>query len=265
MWKKILTIIASLMLLTGMGFLLFPPVSNHIGKLQAESISDTFDKSKESAVETYKDVETAEEAREKGYIDEEGYQINEEGVRISEERIVFAVDLERLYNDSVAYNNRLKKGQGTVYDLDYSEAVLDLSDYGIYDGVYCYISAPTIGMRLPVYLGANDYMMSYGAAHLASTSLPLNDTNTNCAIAGHTGYIGRIFFDNLRGLSIGDTVTITNYWDQIDYQVIETKVVLPNNSSDVYIKKDRQLLTLITCVPAGNGLFNRYLVICEKQ
>ena len=64
MWKKILTIIASLMLLTGMGFLLFPPVSNHIGKLQAESISDTFDKSKESAVETYKDVETAEEARE---------------------------------------------------------------------------------------------------------------------------------------------------------------------------------------------------------
>ena len=143
--------------------------------------------------------------------------------------------------------------------------MLDLSDYGIYDGVYCYISAPTIGMRLPVYLGANDYMMSYGAAHLASTSLPLNDTNTNCAIAGHTGYIGRIFFDNLRGLSIGDTVTITNYWDQIDYQVIETKVVLPNNSSDVYIKKDRQLLTLITCVPAGNGLFNRYLVICEKQ
>ncbi len=265
MWKKILTIIASLMLIVGLGFLLFPPISNLIGKQQAESISDTFDRSKASAVKTYKDVETAEEAREEGYIDEEGYPINEEGERVSDEKIVFAVDLERLYADSVAYNNNLKKGQGTVDDLDYSDPALSLEDYGIFDGVYCYISAPTIGMRLPVYLGANDYMMSYGAAHLASTSLPLDDKNTNCAIAGHTGYIGRIFFDNLRGLAIGDTVTITNYWDEIDYRVIETKVVSPYDSSDVYIKKDRQVLTLITCISAGNGLFNRYLVICEKD
>lgn len=264
MWRKILTIIATIMLVVGLGFLLFPPISNFFGKMQAESISDAFDRSKSSVVEEYKDTKTAKEAHEKGIIDDEGYPIDEKGERVSEDKIVFHADLARLYADSVAYNEGLKKGQGTVYDLDYSDSALDLEDYGIFDGVYCYISAPTIGMRLPVYLGANDLLMSYGAAHLASTSLPLDDKNTNCAIAGHTGYIGRIFFDNLRGLDLGDTVTITNYWDEIDYSVIDTKVVSPYDSSDVYIKKDRQLLTLITCIPAGNGLFNRYLVICEK-
>ena len=265
MWKKIVTVIATVMLLTGLGFLMFPPVSNYVGKQQAEGIADSFDRVKKSVTEEIDDVQTAEEAREQGKIDEEGYPINEEGERVSTDRVVFKADLNRLYADSKAYNENLINNQGTVEDLNYADSVLWLSNYGIYDGVYCYISAPTIGMRLPVYLGASEYLMSFGAAHLASTSLPLDEKNTNCAIAGHTGYIGRIFFDNLRGLSIGDTVSITNYWEEIDYTVIETKVVMPYDSSDVYIKKDRQLLTLITCIPAGNGLFNRYLVICEKE
>ena len=139
-----------------------------------------------------------------------------------------------------------------------------MSDYGL-SNFYCFLSAPSIDLYLPVYLGANDPMMASGAAHLSGTSLPIDQKSTNSAIAGHTGYIGRIFFDNIRRLEIGDTVSIHNYWEDIDYQVIDYKIVAADVTDDIYIQEGRQLLTLITCIYSGYGDdFDRYLVICEK-
>ena len=139
-----------------------------------------------------------------------------------------------------------------------------MSRYGL-NNLYGYLSAPAIDLYLPVYLGANDSVMSYGAAHLSGTSLPLDEKDTNVAIAGHTGYIGRIFFDNIKRLNIGDTVSFTNYWETIDYEVIDFKTVAPNETGDIYIKEGRQLMTLITCTPDSSGGFSRFLVICEKK
>lgn len=146
----------------------------------------------------------------------------------------------------------------------YSQAAVNLEDYGITDGIYGYVTAETINMRLPIYLGANSSNMSYGAAHMNATSLPIGGKNTNAVLAGHTGYIGRIFFDNLRNLKIGDRVSITNYWDTLNYKVVETKVNKPSESGDCYLQKDRDLLTMFTCISDGNGGFDRYYVICER-
>ena len=120
-------------------------------------------------------------------------------------------------------------------------------------------------MRLPIYLGANNANMSYGAAHLTYTSLPIGGDTTNTVLAGHTGYVGRIFFDNLRNLKIGDTVTLHNYWGSLDYRVTETKVCLENETQDVFLKEGKDLLTMITCISDGHGGFNRYYVICERK
>ena len=141
--------------------------------------------------------------------------------------------------------------------INYEKAALDMSRYGL-NNLYGYLSAPSIDLYLPVYLGANDSMMSYGAAHLSGTSLPIDEKNTNVAIAGHTGYIGRIFFDNIKRLDLGDTVSFTNYWETIDYEVIDFKTVAPNETGDIYIKDGRQLMTLITCTPDGHGGFGRH-------
>ena len=99
---------------------------------------------------------------------------------------------------------------------------------------------------------------------MSATSLPIGGKNTNAVLAGHTGYIGRIFFDNLRNLKIGDRVSITNYWNTLNYKVVETKVNKPNESGDCYLQKDRDLLTMFTCISDGNGGFDRYYVICER-
>ena len=38
MWRKILTVVAIIILLTGIGFLLFPTVSNQIGQQRANNV-----------------------------------------------------------------------------------------------------------------------------------------------------------------------------------------------------------------------------------
>lgn len=266
LWQKILMTIAILSLLTGAGFLAFPPISNFFGQQRANGIIATFNDSLDNIVpddDRGGASKSSAEARKKGEIDSEGYPIDSEGKRTSDSPIIFEYDLKALYRDSVAYNKSLIHNQGTVETSDYSKAALRMSDYGL-SNFYCYLSAPTIDMYLPVYLGANDSMMSCGAAHLAGTSLPIDMKDTNVALAGHTDYIGRIFFDNIRRLDKGDTVTIHNYWESINYKVIGYKVVKPTESNDLLIQDGKQLLTLITCIKSTGKGFDRYLVICEK-
>lgn len=257
----VLTIIATVFLVAGLALLLFPYVSNFIGTLKADKVTESFDEQINNVVT---DI-TFEQAIDEKIIDEQGYPIDENGTRTSDTPMVFQADLDRLYSDSVAYNKSLINNQGTVDTSDYTTSALDMSSYGIYDNIYCYITATSINMRLPVYLGANDYNMSYGAAHLCNTSLPISVGDTNVAIAAHTGYIGRIFFDNIKQLDVGDEVTIKNYFETVSYTVTTKKIVDEKDSNDLFIKSDRKLLTLITCISDGDGGFDRYIVICETN
>lgn len=260
------------MLITGIVFLSFPTVSNHIGQQKANGIIQDFNDTLDYVVPesgtndkipaNVKSKKHADAVK-KGEVDNEGYPVDEYGNRTSSKRVVFQYDLNALYRDSVAYNKSLVNHQGTVETTNFSKAALNMSDYGL-SNFYCYISAPSIDMYLPVYLGANDSMMSCGAAHLAGTSLPIDMKDTNAAIAGHTGYIGRIFFDNIRHLQVGDTVTVNNYWQTINYKVTGNKIVKPTECNDLLIQNGKQMLTLITCIKSKGEGFDRYLVFCEK-
>ena len=273
LWQKIVLIIATLMLITGIVFLSFPPVSNFVGQQKANGIIEDFNDTLDYIVPesgTNDKVPASvtskkhADAVKKGEVDDEGYAVDSNGRRVSGKRIVFQYDLNALYRDSVKYNQSLVNHQGTVETTNFSAAALKMSNYGL-SNFYCYISAPSIDMYLPVYLGANDSMMSCGAAHLAGTSLPIDMKDTNAVIAGHTGYIGRIFFDNIRNLDVGDTVTVHNYWQSINYKVTGYKVVKPTECNDLLIQNGKQMLTLITCIKSKDKGFDRYLVICEKQ
>ena len=267
--QKVVMLIAAVIFITGIGFLTFPMISNFFAQQKADGIIDDFNESLDNIVS--KDgssdnitSKTYLEALGKGEIDKEGYAIDSSGRRISDFSLIFEYDLDTLYRDSEAYNKSLIDHQGTIDTTNYEQAALKMSKYGL-NNFYCYLDIPGINLYLPVYLGANDSMMSCGAAHLSGTSLPIDMKNTNVALAGHTGYIGRIFFDNIRKLNTGDTVTIHNYWENIDYKVIDFKIVKSDQTADIFIQKDRQLLTLITCIKNKNKGFDRYLVICEKK
>ena len=150
-------------------------------------------------------------------------------------------------------------------EQSYQSPALNLSSYGITNGVYGYISAPSIGMELPIYLGGNDFNMASGAAHMTCTSLPVGGNSTNCVLSGHSGYIGRIFFDYIPNLSIGDEITVENYWNTLTYKVIDKQIHKKDESADCYITEGRDLLTLITCVSNGRGGFDRFYLISERK
>ena len=275
MWRKVLTVVAVIILIVGIGFLLFPTVSNYIGKTKANAMADAFDQAADHITETVTAVDgtvidSLAAAKEKGYVDEDGLPVDSVtksgGSIVYGTRIIYQKDLDDLLRDSLAYNEMLLTGQGTEDTIQYNRPVFDLSTYGLSDNVYAYIDIEAIDMRLPVYLGADEYVLSYGAAHMYGTSLPVGEGSYNCAIAGHTNYPGRIFFDNLKKLQIGDTVKLTTYWDTSEYKVTDYKIVTPDNTDDLLIQQDRQLLTLITCIWTGHGQdFDRYIVTCERK
>lgn len=170
-----------------------------------------------------------------------------------------------LYKAMKKYNEELVAKQYTTLTseniLTYS--FIDLTKYGIINDCAGYIEIPKINLELPIYLGASDENMAKGVAHLNGTSAPIGGKNTNCVICGHTGYVGRTFFDNLSALNKGDEIYIHNYWNKLTYKVVEMKTVLKNESSILYIQQSRDIITLFTCISDGRGDFNRYVVIAE--
>ena len=117
MWRKIVTGVAIVMLVAGIGLFLFPIVSNFIGTQIANSETEKFDSQIENVVD---DGLTFEDAHEQGKIDDEGYLIDEKGNRKSENPVVFRLDLDRLYKDSAEYNENLKTNQSSLLIDSYS-------------------------------------------------------------------------------------------------------------------------------------------------
>lgn len=166
----------------------------------------------------------------------------------------------------VDYNKKLPAVQmkKMVNEKVLEKPFLHLSKYGLPNSCIGTIEVDKINLNLPIYLGASDYHMSLGATHLNYTSAPTGGKNTNTVIGGHTGYIGRTFFDNLRSLDKGDTIKVKNFWYTLKYKVIETKTVVKDDTSVLYIQKNKDLLTLFTCVSDRAGGFNRYVVVAER-
>lgn len=254
MRNKLLAVIALILVLVSLSLFAYPNISKELIQKQNDEIIDHFDKTSEDIQDGNRD-----EALENGEINEDGYLIDDSGQIISDYPVVFQKDLDRLYEDSVAYNEALKDRQDL--DVDFSDAALDLTDYGIYDGVYGYINAPAIDLNVPIYLGASEGNMAWGGSHLMNTSLPLGGKSTNTVIAGHTGYFGMVVFDYIPSLSVGDTVSVTTYFDTLNYRVISKKEITATDTNDVYIVKGKDLLTLITCARMGKS---RYEVVCER-
>lgn len=254
MKNRLLFLIALLLIFISVVLFIYPNISKKIVQDQNDAVIEQFDE----IVENVQDG-GREEAAEDSIINDEGYLTDDDGEIISEYPVVFQKDIDSLYEDSVFYNNELKERQNM--NVDFSGAALDLTDYGIYDGIYGYITAPSIGMNIPIYLGASENNMARGGTHLLNTSLPIGGENTNTAIAGHTGFFGRVVFDYIPQLEIGDTVSVTTYFDTVNYRVVSKKEIAATETNDLYIEKGEDLLTLITCARMGKA---RYEVICER-
>ncbi|MDR1713059.1 MAG: class C sortase [Coriobacteriales bacterium] len=173
-------------------------------------------------------------------------------------------DYEQLYQYLLSENRRLAEtGQSDLCDaLSYQQPSVDLRDYGLEDDCIGFISLPSIDVELPIYLGANQDNMAKGAVHLTNTSYPIGGTDSNCVIAAHRGATLPMFRD-IHKLAIGDEVLITNFREQLVYRVVQTRIISPTDVDSIKIQPGRDLVTLSSCNPLGAN-YQRYLVYCER-
>ena len=169
-----------------------------------------------------------------------------------------------LYRFLKAENEGLyRSGQSGLVDaFSYQTAGIDLSPYGIEDGCIGYIEIPSIGVEMPIYLGANNENMRKGAVHLTQTSYPIGGENTNTVIAAHRGGT-REMFRNIHDIKIGDEIIIQNFWERITYRAVEVKIILPTDIDQVKIQEGREMITLLSCNPLGQN-YQRYALYCER-
>ena len=96
----------------------------------------------------------------------------------------------------------------------------------------------------------------------ARKSQPIGGSGTNSVICGHTGFLGKVFFDDLGKLSEGDEIIITNYFGTLRYKVISGTVIDSDNVDQCYLEHDKDLITLLTCAARGT---KRYMVVAERK
>lgn len=186
--------------------------------------------------------------------------------QVDDSGLVMPDKYPELWLDMQAYNKALyESGQtGLSTPSAYEAPSFTLSDYGLPDEVFGVVSIPKLDVELPLYLGATGAHMADGAAHMTQTSLPIGGENTNCVIAGHRGWKGAAYFLYIPQLEQGDIVQVTNLWETLTYQVVETKIIYPDEVEAIHIQPGRELLTLLTCHPPASGGKQRYLVFCVR-
>ena len=249
MKNRIIILIAAVLLTASICFFLYPSISKEIVKQKNQELYDEFISQLDSIADGSTEKQISDEA------DTDG----DTGSQITESSVIYTLDLGRLYKDSESYNENLKEHQQVG---EFELAPFDLTDYGINNGIYATIRIPAIDISLPIYLGANNNNMACGATHLYSTSLPLGGKNSNCVICGHTGFLGKTFFDDLNSLSNGDTIIVNTFWGELIYTVSYGQTISCDQVEPCYIQKDKDLITLVTCADYGK---NRYIVVAERS
>lgn len=210
--KHISTIIITLIFLAGLGFLLYPTVSNLWNRAHQSR-----------AIATYtKQVEKLDDSQ------------NKEMLKAA-----------RKYNKSLWKKSdhwKLSKKDKKKY-----ESLLDVSGTGIMG----YIEIPKIDCSLPIYHGTDEGALQIAIGHLEGSSLPVGGKSTHCVLSGHRGLPSARLFTDLDQMEEGDVFVLNVLGRKLAYEVDQIKVVLPDEMSDLEIVQGKDLCTLVTCTPYG--------------
>lgn len=131
------------------------------------------------------------------------------------------------------------------------------------NGVMSRIQIPAIDVDLPIYHGTSDETLLRGSGHLQGTSLPVGGEDTHAVITAHRGLANARMFTDLDLVEKGDIFTVSTFGEVLTYQVVETKVIAPDDTATLRQEPGRDLVSLITCTPLGINT-HRILVTGER-
>lgn len=214
--KALLIVIAIVVLLIGIGIMLYPLISN---------------------------------LYENAYHSEVIQSYQEDVNALNNEQLQEELKKARRYNDAL-HDLILKEDPFTtefeVQNVDY-ENLLNINR----DGVMSYVEIPEIDVYLPIYHGTTDDVLERGVGHIINTSLPIGGKSTHCVISAHSGSPSATLFTRLDELKEGDEFYLYTLSEKLSYEVDQIKTVLPHETDDFRIVEGQDYVTLVTCTPYG--------------
>lgn len=210
--KNLSTIILVIVMIVGLGLLLYPTVSDYWNSLhQSRAIA--------SYVATVDEMDNTE--------------------------------IERLWADAVTYNRELAQSGSrfsmNAEEIEEYEAQLNTGE----TDVMAFVEIPKIGCKLPIYHGTDEAVLQVAAGHLEWSSLPVGGESTHCVISGHRGLPSAKLFTDIDQLVEGDIFMIYTLGKTLTYEVDQIRTVLPEEVRDMKIEPGKDYCTLITCTPYG--------------
>ncbi|MEF7557593.1 class C sortase [Bacillus thuringiensis] len=163
-------------------------------------------------------------------------------------------ELERREKEAEDYNKQVQHSSQTFSDPFAEKKKNDGKSYAdalnIGD-VMGYVEVPKIKVKLPIYPGTSEEVLSRGVGHLDKSSLPVGGNGTHTVLTGHRGLPSALLFTDLDKMKESDVFYIHSLDKVLAYQVDQIKVVLPSETDDLLIVNDQDYATLLTCTPYG--------------
>jgi len=210
--KNILTILATLCMLTGFVLLFYPDLSNLQKSLSHGAILREYDRM------------VAELAPEQ--ID---YQLRRAAIH-------------NAHLGSLNTSMPLLLGDRAPLPEDYEQTLY-------VQGVMAWLDIPVINLSLPVFHGSGPEILERGVGHLEGTAFPTGGYSTHSALTTHSGLSHARFFTDLELLNYGDIFFISVLGQRLAYQVDQITIILPHEIEWLRVAPGKDFMTLITCTP----------------
>jgi LPXTG-site transpeptidase (sortase) family protein len=169
---------------------------------------------------------------------------DEEVSGMDDDYIEYHLQRAQRYNDYVF--SEFRYDLFADLDTDLYEFYLETLNAG---GIMATIEIPIIDMHLPVFHTVSTDVLNRGIGHIERTSFPIGGRNTHSVLSGHSGLPHSRMFTDLEELIIGDIFFITALNYTLAYQVDRIIVVLPHEVEYLRVIPGFDHVTLITCTP----------------
>ena len=157
---------------------------------------------------------------------------------------------EAIFAKAKEYNDSLPNGVNfNISEEKYAEyaSILDVTGTGIMG----YIQIQSIGVNLPVYHGVDEGILQIAVGHIPESSFPIGGERTHAVMSGHRGLPSAKLFSDLDKLKEGDVFTVTVLDETFTYMIDQIRIVLPEETDELAIVDDKEYATLVTCTPYG--------------
>ena len=160
-------------------------------------------------------------------------------------------DFDRMWAEAEAFNEYLAESSGRFNLTEEEErtynSILDVTGTGIMG----YIDIPSIKISLPIYHGTDESILQIAIGHIEGTSFPIGGEGTHSAVSGHRGLPSAKLFTDIDQLQAGDKFLLQILDRTLTYEVDQIRIVLPQELQDLQIDPYQDYCTLITCTPYG--------------